>query len=81
MEKHGHILSSFFPCIVLSTGNLWGNQAVRFICVIRIDKFCHAMCIMDDKYTGRITLRLGTEVGMFPLFVLTCLVTLLCNVR
>lgn len=49
--------------------------------MVRIDKLCHVMYIMEYKYTDRITLSLGTAVGMFPLFVLTCVVTLLSNVR
>lgn len=39
------------------------------------------MYIMEYKYTDTVTLSLDIEVGMFPLFVLTCLVISLCNVR
>lgn len=49
--------------------------------MLRIDKFCHAMYTMEYKYTDTVTLSLGIEVGMFPLFVLTCMVISLCNVR
>lgn len=63
LEIHGYILSSFFPCIVLPTGNLWGTQVVGFIYVLRIDKFCHGMYIMEHKYTDAVTWSLGTEVA------------------
>ena len=71
----------FFPHTVLPTVNLWGKQVVRFIYVVRIDEFCHTMCVIEYKYTDRITLSPGTEVDMFSMFVLTCIVILLCNVR
>lgn len=71
----------FFPHIVLPTINLWGNQVARFMYVVRTDELCHTMYIIEYKYTDRITLSLGTEVDMFPVFILTCIVILLCNVR
>lgn len=71
MEILRHILTSFFPCVGLPIGNLWGIQVVKFMYVLRIEKFCHAVYVMEYKYTDRVTLSLDAEVGMFLLFVLT----------
>lgn len=54
---------------------------MSFIYVVTTDEFCHTMHIIEYKYTDRTTLSLGTEVDMFPVFVLTCIVILLCNDR
>lgn len=42
--------------------------------MLRIYKFCHAVSIMEYKYTDKVALSLDTEVGMLPLFALSYMV-------